>query len=1193
MKHIHLILAFLLMSNLLKAQIVSLQPSGAGAADAVTLIFDAAQGNAELKNATKVYVHHGVVTDAVNGTAWKYVKGNWGQDDGIGLMSRVEGSSSLWQIDFKPTVREYFGVPAGENIFRISAVFRSADGNTKGTMAPGQFGWGEITSNGDFYINLNTTSYVTITQPAQSESYLKEGEKLQIEAVASNNAASLKLYLNEGNGYFEKASVSNLRNIAYAYQPSASLVLGIKAEAVINGDTVREEKQHTIVLPDENTTASLPTGVKAGINYHPADPTTVTLALEAPGKDFVYVVGDFNNWTPGTGYQMTPTPDGEHFWITLSGLTPGKPYVFQYWVDGEVKVGDPYADQVADPWNDKGIEPSVFPDIPAYSQTAFETATVLQTGQEAYQWSATEANWQRPSLDHAMIYELHIRDFLAAHSYQALIDTLAYLKRLGVDAIELMPVSEFEGNDSWGYNPSYYFAPDKYYGTKHDLKRFIEKAHEMGLAVLLDMVLNHAYGQNPMVKLYFENGKPAANNPWFNTNHVGPFEWGNDFNHESAYTQRFIDRVNRYWLEEFHFDGYRFDFTKGFTNKAPGGSIDGYDQSRIDILKRMADQIWSFDPEAWIILEHWGPTAEETVLGNYGMKMWRNRSYDFVPAVTGATTGSFSGMDAPNHVSYFNSHDERRIAEHALSEGLSMGMYNVKEPLIMFERVKMAAAFAFLQPGPKMMWQFDELGYDIHIDYNTRVGRKPLPWGTNSLGYYDDPNRQYIYDAYQAILQLRKTIGPEQLATASTNHKHTGSTRRLSYDTNIADLVLIANFGLGTATIDPAFTQNGTWYNYFTGETVTVSNVNANIELKAGEWHIYTTERFSNGLPGVVEVFDSPVTINPALFGMNDEITITFDAPKAWTDGTAGLVDAPEVNIHAGVVTNINQPQHLTHMQKAAMQKTGDQKWQIKLVPKNFFGVQEAYRIGLHFSDPANENLGKGFRNSIIFAEIMSDEALVSIEPAAFKADDEITLTFRAKQGNRELMGAEKVYLHTGVGTVATNSPQSTAWNKVVGDWGQDNGKGLMTEVEEDVWQITFVPKTFYGLSSTEFPYWIAGVFRNANGTVKGTAPAGEFENGFVAANGDIFVRNQLKNNIEEISRPDFTVFPNPAENELFFEGFDGPITVKIYAATGQLGLSKNLTTGESLSVESLEKGIYFYRIETKGTSYTGRFMKK
>ncbi len=156
-----------------------------------------------------------------------------------------------------------------------------------------------------------------------------------------------------------------------------------------------------------------------------------------------------------------------------------------------------------------------------------------------------------------VIYELHIRDFVGTRAIKTVMDTLDYLERLGVNAIELMPINEFEGNDSWGYNPSFYFAPDKAYGTENDYKRFIDECHKRGIAVIIDMVLNHSYGQSPLVQLYFDPtagdyGQPTAQNPWYNE--VCPHEpycWGYDFDHESAQTKKFVDRVNRFWIENY------------------------------------------------------------------------------------------------------------------------------------------------------------------------------------------------------------------------------------------------------------------------------------------------------------------------------------------------------------------------------------------------------------------------------------------------------------------------------------------------------------------------------------------------------------------------------------------------------------------------------------------------------------------
>lgn len=1186
-------------------QIVSITPATANAEEQVMVTFDANLGNAELAGASKVYMHHGIVTNSPTGTSWQNVIGNWGQDDGIGEMTAVVNEPGKWQLNFTPTLRAYFNAAEGTNIFRISAVFRSADGTTKGTIAAGTYPFGNVTASGDFYINLNIPNYITFSAPTATESFLSAGQTINISGSTSSAATNLQILLDNGTGFEEVAALLSGSSISYAYTPAQAEFLQIKVRATINGETVETQTTHQVILYQTNLTAALPAGMISGINYDATDNTKVTLVLQAPGKTYGYAVGDFSNWQALPQHQMNKTPDGEYFWIELNNLTPLQDYVYQYWVDGNIKIGDPYADQVADPFNDSFIEETIFPNLPDYTRADLGIATVFKTDQVPYTWAATELTYQRPAVNDLVIYELHIRDFLASHSYNDLIDTLNYLKRLGIDAIELMPINEFEGNDSWGYNPSYYFAVDKYYGTKNDLKRFVEAAHANGLAVIQDVVLNHSFSQSPLVRLYYNNAtnKTTPDNPWYNVNTVGPYSWGYDFNHESQYTKDFMDRVNAYWINEFHIDGYRFDFTKGFTNYAPGGNIDGFDQSRIDILKRMTDEIRLVDADCYIILEHWGGTAEEQVLGDYGMKLWRNRSYDYNPLTAGNSGGSFSNMQDAKFVSFFNSHDEQRIAHEALTTGRSNGSYDIKNHLIMYERVKMAAAFTYLFPGPKMIWQFDELGYDININFNGRTGRKPLPWGVGGLGYYEDSLRQYIHTVYEGVLGLRHELSANQLALASTNHLLTGNARRLQFDMPSSDLVVIGNFGLTTENINPAFTQTGTWYDYFSGDSISVSNASTLIALAAGEWHIYTTTRFSEGSPLAVLTYDNPVTITPFPFKKGDAITVRFDATKAWTGNTAGLEGANAVYFHSGTV--INHPDSATLSTVVgtllddgigAMTEVSEDIWEISLTPSTYYNVAdlEVFKLGMYFRDAPNENLGLGYRNSTVYFNVESDLPLITVNPTAYANYNEITVTFNARAGNRELMGATAVYMHSSVGIVETTTPENTAWNNSTGNWGLDDGIGRMTAVagEVDKWELTLIPRDYYGLQENEFPYWLAAVFRNANGTTKGTGSPGVIENGFIASNQDIFVKNQGFVGIEEQVIQQQLIYPNPTNGILYLEKIADFESIKIFDAVGKLlfNTSKNLSSVVDLS--SYAAGVYFYQIKTQTNTYTGKILK-
>ena len=171
------------------------------------------------------------------------------------------------------------------------------------------------------------------------------------------------------------------------------------------------------------------------------------------------------------------------------------------------------------------------------------------------------------------------------------------------------------------------------------MKAFIDSCHARGIAVIMDIVLNHCIGQSPLVQLYLDHyGSDQIYmkipNPWFNASSPNPsYKWGADFNHESTYTQKLVDRVTEYWLTEYNIDGFRFDFTKGFTNTTGEGTA--YDAPRINILKRMASKVWTVNPDAYVILEHFAENSEEKELSGYGMMIWGNINYNYTEAAMG------------------------------------------------------------------------------------------------------------------------------------------------------------------------------------------------------------------------------------------------------------------------------------------------------------------------------------------------------------------------------------------------------------------------------------------------------------------------------------------------------------------------------------------------------------------------------
>ena len=604
------------------------------------------------------------------------------------------------------------------------------------------------------------------------------------------------------------------------------------------------------VVPVVTTGKSLPAGTVDGVTYTNGG-ASVIFNLYAPGKKSVSVIGDFNSWIASTKSAMTVTPDGNRWWVQIDNLDPTKEYAYQYLVDGTLKVADPYCEKILDPANDPGIPATVYPGLKAYPAGQTGIVSVLQANQPAYNWK--NASFSRPDKKKLVIYELLVRDFVAAHSYKTLIDTLGYLSRLGVNAIELMPVNEFEGNDSWGYNPSYYFAPDKYYGTKNDLKAFIDACHSNGMAVIFDMVLNHSFGSSPMVQLYFDqtNQRPLSTNPWYNVIPTHPYNVGYQFNHESAATKYFVKNVMQFWMKNYKIDGYRFDLAKGFTQTNYGTADadvapwSAYDAGRVAIWKDYNNYIKSVDPNNfYVILEDFASNQEEKELADNGMMTWNNLNYSFNEATMGwiptsdlvaAFFNTLTFTQPDNIVTYMESHDQERQMFKNESYGNINGAYSVKDLATGLKRQEAAAAYFLSIPGPKMLWQFGERGYDVSINADGgRLSDKPAHWE-----YMNDPIRSHLYSAFAKLIKMK--INNAVFNTSVLQYTSSGSVKSISLTGTDNMVEVAANFDVVASTATINFPATGTYYDYMTGARINVPSASYSIILNPGEYHIYSS----------------------------------------------------------------------------------------------------------------------------------------------------------------------------------------------------------------------------------------------------------------------------------------------------------------------------------------------------------------
>ncbi len=826
----------------------------------VTITFDATLGNGALAGYSgDVYAHTGVITSESSGNNdWQHVVTTWGLNEAMYKFTEI--GTDLYELTI-PNIRTFYGVPTGEEILKIAMVIRS--GEPIAPENPDDFYVARNADGSDMFIQVYENGLeVKLLSPNKKDPLVPLNTLIPVCAVAMN-ANSITIDV-DGNQVHQESANETMYGLY-----TGDYAVGMHEIVADAFDGTNHAKDTTwFFVRGAVVTEELPTGMKNGVNY--IDDNTVTIVLHDPPatKEFAFVIGDFNNWTASDNGYMKRTADGQHFWTTITGLTSGTEYAYQFYIDGELKLADPYCEKVLDPWNDRYIPSTTYPNLKDYpwDQTIGIVST-FETAQTPYDWQIDNFIPSAVGTSQAdlVIYELLVRDFTDEKTISAAKDKLWYLKGLGINAIELMPINEFEGNDSWGYNPDFYFAFDKAYGKKDDFKEFVDACHEKGIAVIIDMVLNHSFGQSPLVQMYYDKNTDlvTTTNPWYNVIATHPYSPGYDFNHESSYTKQLTKDILNHWMTEYKVDGFRFDLSKGFTQVNTFGDVGAwgqYDASRIAIWDDYYDYIKSVNSNAYVILEHLSENAEEKELSNYGMLPWGNMQAQFKQATMGFETGSdFSwayysnrGFSYPNLVAYMESHDEERLMYENLTFGNSSGGYDIKNPATALERVAQIAPFYLAIPGPKMIWQFGELGYDYSINYcsngtiseDCRTSAKPVHWE-----YFNNAGRKEVYRTYQAMNYLKTNYEDFRNGTFTYDNLG-GNGKREWISSGSFNVAISGNFGVTGLNMNPSFQHTGTWYNYLTGESFNVSDASGHsVYYEPGDFYVYIDQNITAPIP--------------------------------------------------------------------------------------------------------------------------------------------------------------------------------------------------------------------------------------------------------------------------------------------------------------------------------------------------------
>lgn len=897
-----LTLLFLFISALSFSQITT-TPSPAIASGAVTLNFNKS-GTPLSSYAGTIYAHIGLT---VNGTPWQYVKGTWNNNTTQPALTFVSGTT--YKLDLTPDLYTYFGVPTTSTISQICVVFRAATGSPQ---------------SADTFLNVGAFQLNLVAPLQNSNTVLAQGGNLNIMA---NNTGGVANYVLKANG----ATINTATTANYSYSHT-NITSNQNYVLEVAQGTSTLLKSFTVIVNPNTVSLLLPPAMKDGINYNVTDATKATLVLNAPNKDFVYVAGSFNNWQPSGAYAMKKDPATGKFWLELTGLISGTSYSYQYWVGDQtglptnspalVKTADPFSTLVLSPFDDPEIQTlGVYPNLPAYPAGQEREVTVLQTGPTAYYnytWSTATTNFVKPAKKDLVIYEALVRDFDANRTYQNLIDRIDYFKNLKINAIELMPVMEFEGNESWGYNTAYHMALDKRYGTEVKLKQFIDLCHQNGIAVILDVALNHVFSRSPLERMWmldtdndgWGNGV-SAENPYANQVATHSYSVGTDLNHFNAsnMTQYYSQRTIEHWMNDFKIDGFRWDLTKGFTQNCPSGSnqescTNAYQADRVAKLKQYADMQWAIDPNFYVIFEHLGTGGsytEEVEWANYrktgdsdgiskGIMLWRKMTDAYANFLKGNSTNLSGITDATAmFIGYAESHDEERVIYKALTEA---GQTQNNLPKAM-ARMSAMGALHLLAPGPKMIYHFGDLGYDSSIftcnngtvntqsDATTgdcKLDTKPqLQWTANWLA---NTARKKIYDDWAKMIDLKKNENVFENGQLSWNFATTGRTRLDVWTSTTQSPALSYAFVLTNATnsiysATAAFPYTGTWYDLISGGAINVTDTNMIIPIEIDGFRVFGNKQATLGNQDFNTINFVTLVPNPAAdyFTLNTDVS--------------------------------------------------------------------------------------------------------------------------------------------------------------------------------------------------------------------------------------------------------------------------------------------------------------------------------
>lgn len=785
-KHLYLLLLALFATIGAKAQMFTTSPSPLqNSSKDVVITFKDSKSDSKSQGklmtlTTDLYAHIGVYTTA-SPSEWKNAP-KWGTNTDKYKFKYT--STNTWKLTISD-LRQYFNItdPA-ERITKVCIIARNAASTIQ---------------TSDQFIDVMEDGFAALLTNDAEATVLTAAKTINF-TLSTTQAAKLSIVITKDGSQVAKKDAANATTLSLGYNFAAKGAYTVTATANNGKETIT--KTASILFMSASPAATYPGGVpKMGpVAQSNGD---VIFCLAAPQKSSVLLVPSWDDYQTLDKNVMSYQDYGgnRYFWIRVKGLDPNKQYPYYFIVDGTISVGDPYAKLVLDCYSDKWLPDNVYPNRPRYPYDKVDNTmlAVYHGNQDNYNWKVK--NFDIPEPSKLVIYEMLFRDFTGDGTDQdgkffgtirGAIKKFQYFLDLGVNAIELMPVMEFNGNNSWGYNTNFYMALDKAYGSPDDLKEFIDLCHQHDIAVILDIVFNQSDGLHPWYQMY-----DIASNPFYNK--TAPHGWSvlNDWKQENALVQQQWKDAIAYWMTQYKVDGFRFDLVKGLGSGATSGaygSTDGYNAKRIENIKKIHTYITAVNPKGIHINEFLGDYNEEVEYGKDGQYNWNNQSWlsgayaaglpNIAEKLAYYSTSACSRYGRSN-ISYAESHDEERLGYHQLNakatwqKGATKYTNKMSKASLKDRMSRLGAVAVHLlmtKDATPMIWQFGELGADQttkEAGGGNDTSPKKVIWD-----YYNQPSRKVLFDTYSKMIGLRRA-NPELFSDNNATFTYSSNSTNL------------------------------------------------------------------------------------------------------------------------------------------------------------------------------------------------------------------------------------------------------------------------------------------------------------------------------------------------------------------------------------------------------------------------------